>query len=201
MFCGIVDHIGTLEHIERKPKGVLFRIRCQFADFSLGESIAVDGVCLTVIASDEDSFECELSPETLNVTIASRYQVGQLVNLERAMRINDRIGGHWVTGHVAETVVVNSKTKHDEYTELYLSNFSKPNLAYLVPKGSVAINGVSLTVNAVNDTNFSVMLIPHTLERTNLSTLKSNDSVNVEWDYLAKLIEKQWLMTGGNRWK
>ena len=191
MFCGIVDHLGTLEHIAPKPDGVLLRIRSQFTDFSLGESIAVDGVCLTVTASDGNTFECELSPETLNVTIAHHYRSGQLLNLERAMRLSDRMGGHWVTGHVSETITVSRKARHDEFVEFYFSDVAKPTLSYLVPKGSVAINGVSLTVNTVDETGFSLMLIPHTLERTNLSSLKVNDRVNVEWDYLAKLVEKQ----------
>lgn len=191
MFCGIVDHIGILEHIEQKPKGVLFRVRSEFTDFVLGESIAIDGACLTVTANEADMFECELSPETLNVTIAGNYQIGQPLNLERAMRMNDRIGGHLVTGHVDETILVESKAQHDEFIELYFSGFSRENLAYLIPKGSVTINGVSLTVNAVDENGFSVMLIPHTLERTNLSALVLMQRVNVEWDYMAKLIERQ----------
>lgn len=191
MFSGIVDHTGTVEKIIQKPKGLLFRIRSQFTDFSLGESIAIDGMCLTVTNSDTHTFECELSPETLNVTIAGHYQVGQSLNLERAMRMNDRIGGHLVTGHIDETLIVNKKIHHDDFVELHFSVPSKKSQAYLISKGSVTINGVSLTVNTIDQNGFSVMLIPHTLERTNLSNLDAGTQVNVEWDYVAKIIQRQ----------
>ena len=188
MFCGIVDHTGTLEAIDQKSKGVLLRIRSQFSDFSLGESIAVDGVCLTVTAFDENTFDCELSPETMSVTAASAYRVGQLVNLERAMRLSDRIGGHLVTGHVDETILLDNKVRRGDFTEFHFSDFPAEKKAYLIEKGSVTINGVSLTVNKVDEDGFTVMLIPHTLERTQLSDLLPEMRVNIEWDYMAKII-------------
>lgn len=196
MFSGIVDHIGQLVGVQQKTKGVLFRIRSTFSDFNLGESIAVDGVCLTVTAFENDVFECELSPETLVVTRASEYQVGQQLNLERAMCMGDRIGGHLVTGHVDGLITLDNKKQCDEFFELHFSDFSKNNFSYLIPKGSVTINGVSLTVNAIDPEGFSVMLIPHTLERTNLSALNVGDRVNVEWDYMAKIIERQVAVRG-----
>lgn len=188
MFSGIVDHTGILKSIEQKPKGLLFRIQTQFTDFVLGESIAVDGVCLTVVNSSDNTFDCELSPETLKLTIAKTYNVGRTVNLERAMRLNDRIGGHLVTGHVDKTLCIDHRILHDEFIELRFTGFSEEDRAFLIKKGCVAINGVSLTVNTVNADYFSVMLIPHTLERTSLSTIKPGQRVNIEWDYVAKLI-------------
>jgi len=188
MFCGIVDHVGTVKFIEQKTDGLLLRIQTQFNDFVVGESIAVDGACLTVIDSQHNNFDCQLSPETTRVTIANSYQIGQVVNLERAMRLNDRIGGHLVTGHVEETIVVKDQIQHDGFIENHFCDYPDDKRAFLIDKGSITINGVSLTVNTVDTNHFSLLLIPHTLERTNLSNLVPGQRVNVEWDYVARLI-------------
>ncbi len=188
MFCGIIDHVGILEAIEPKSQSTLLRIRSQWADFSLGESIAVDGMCLTVVASHHNCFDCELSPETLAITTAQQYRIGQLLNLERALCVGDRIGGHFVTGHVDQTLILDRKIQQGGCVELHFSGFSQKVCAYLVAKGSVTLNGVSLTVNRVDQSNVVVMLIPHTLAHTNLSQLEPKSHVNVEWDYMAKLV-------------
>ncbi len=192
MFSGIVDHCGELISIETRPEGVQFWIAHQFKDtLNLGESVAIDGACLTIVDLKEDQFAFELSPDTLRVTIAKEYEQGQRLNLELAMRLNDRVGGHLVTGHVEQSITVSSIKKHDAFTEVHFSNLPKEAQRFLVKKGSVTINGVSLTVNEVENESFSIMLIPHTLERTNLSALKTGQRVNVEWDYMAKLVDKQ----------
>ncbi len=189
MFSGIVDHCGKL--VSAPSHQTQFWVTSQFNDLILGESIAVDGMCLTVVDLRDGQFACELSPETLRITIAAHYQIGQALNLERAMRLNDRLSGHFVTGHIDETLSVGNINVYDEFIEVQFSDVSSKNQRYLLQKGSVAINGVSLTVNQVDRNGFSIMLIPHTLERTHLSDLKVGQRVNVEWDYLAKLIGQQ----------
>lgn len=196
MFTGIVDHCGELLSIER-GETLRFWIASLFMDLSLGESVAVDGVCLTVTDLRDNQFACELSPETLNITTAGTYKVGQSLNLERAMRFSDRISGHLVTGHVDNTLLISAIKAHQDFTQIDFPGVSEENQRYLIAKGSVAIDGVSLTVNQVYDDGFSVMLIPHTLGRTNLSGLLKGKAVNVEWDYLAKLaVQGGWMKVG-----
>ena len=191
MFSGIVDHCGTLISVESQENQAKFWIASQFVDFALGESIAVDGICLTVMDLRDNQFACVLSAETLSITRADQYQPGQILNLERAIRFSDRVSGHFVMGHVDETISVADIRQHNECREIVFSAISEQSCAYLVGKGSVAINGVSLTVNQVYHNSFNIMLVPHTLERTNLSDLKTDQSVNVEWDYMAKLVARQ----------
>ena len=190
MFSGIVDHFGNLNSIRAASQGAEFVISTQFTQLELGESIAIDGVCLTVTAIGDREFTCQLSPETLAVTTAAHYKVGQALNLERALRVGDAMGGHWVTGHVDGQVVLAEHRQQGKWLWLSFSGVDEEQQAYLVQKGSVAINGVSLTVNTVTQDGFTVMLIPHTLVRTNLHALKVGQAVNVEWDYLAKLVLK-----------
>jgi riboflavin synthase len=191
MFTGIIDHIGTIVASQPTSVGRLLRIASRFEDLTLGESIAVDGVCLTVMAIDGKHFDVQVSPETLAKTTLSGYPQQQTINLERAMCLNDRVGGHLVTGHVDETIVLARKISQDAYCELFFSTVSNQQQCYLIPKGSVTINGVSLTVNAVDASGFSVMLVPHTLANTTLSQLNATMHVNVEWDYVAKIVAKQ----------
>lgn len=189
MFSGIIDHCGVIEKIHPSEKGISLWIQTQFNDFVLGESIAIDGACLTVIDFHHQSFLCELSPETLKLTIAKHYKKGSRINLERSLRLGDRLGGHFVSGHVDQTAKVKSIMTQGEFTEMALTGFSSMN--YFIKKGSIAVNGVSLTVNDILGGEVSLMLIPHTLERTNLCDLKSGQTVNIEYDLMAKLIAKQ----------
>lgn len=154
----------------------------------MGESIAVDGCCLTVVDSSDNGFACELSPETLNLTTSARYGVGTIVNLERALRMGDAIGGHHVSGHVDEQAYLEAIELQGEFTLMRFSGFSNENLKYITKKGSIAINGVSLTINKKTPTGLEVMLIPHTLERTNLSRLKVGEAVNVEFDWMVRVL-------------
>jgi len=142
LFTGIVDHCGELISTNVDfSTSIRFWIASHFKDLSLGESIAVDGVCLTVTDLQENKFACELSPETLKVTAAENYTIGQSLNLERAMRLNDRLSGHFVTGHVDQTLMVDNIQTHNAFTEVRFTGVSEQNQAYLPSKGSVAING------------------------------------------------------------
>ncbi|OGT40982.1 MAG: riboflavin synthase subunit alpha [Gammaproteobacteria bacterium RIFCSPHIGHO2_12_FULL_40_19] len=190
MFTGIVDHCGAITAISRGSNAIRLSISTQFNDLTLGESICVDGVCLTVTNTDLTYFECDLSPETLHLTLAKNYSVGDSVNLERSMRISDRLGGHIVTGHVDGVLRIKTVEMQNEFVCCEFFEINASHHLLLTPKGSVCINGVSLTINSVDPQYFSVMLIPHTLQRTNLHRLKINDCVNVEYDYLAKLVQR-----------
>jgi len=188
VFTGIVQELGQVKAIKPLQAGLSLEISCQGGPFELGESIAVDGVCLTVTQAQPHGFSCELSPETLQLTLASRYKVGSVVNLERALALGDRMGGHWVTGHVDTLIQLTQKETLKEFWRLEFSNVPDSVVNHLVHKGSIALNGVSLTLNSVSPTGFEVMIIPHTLEKTNLKLLEEGDSVNVEIDWMSKLI-------------
>lgn len=192
MFTGIVSHPGRINSIEHFSNNSLqLQVQSEFSDLVLGESISIDGICLTVTAFDGGLFNCDISPETLSVTTAKHFVKGKLVNLERALQVNDRLGGHFVMGHVDKVLYVQDKKTESEYVQFTFLGFSDEERRFLIKKGSVTINGVSLTINSVSRDSFTVMLIPHTLERTNLSKLEINDAVNVEFDYLARIVSQQ----------
>lgn len=188
MFTGLSDHCGKIQSIEMFSKRAVVRIETQFLDLQIGESIAIDGVCVTVVEVKSNSFLCELSSETLECTSARFYKVSSWVNLERALRLMDRMGGHFVTGHVDQTIILNSKEKQATFAQMTFKGVLKETQPFLIKKGSVAINGVSLTINDVMRDTFSVMLIPHTLEKTNLKDLIIGSWVNVEFDSIAKIV-------------
>ena len=188
MFTGIVDHQGKILKREETLRGLRLFIETRFTNLTLGESIAVDGACLTVTDFKDGEFTCELSPETLELTVSRSYERGTKVNLERALRVGDALGGHWVLGHVDGKASVSLVEKGDEFWRVGFHEVGEAFAKYLAPKGSVTVNGVSLTVNQVLDDGFEVMLIPHTLERTNLKELFVGAWVNLEFDYLAKLV-------------
>lgn len=188
MFTGIVDHCGEIRERQATGTGLRLHVACGFKDLVLGESVSVDGACLTVTSITSEGFWCDLSEETLRLTRAGSYLAGQRVNLERALRMGDRLGGHIVTGHVDRTVKVLSRRDADGFVEFRFGLFADSERGFLVPKGSVALNGVSLTLNEVTGAEIAVMLIPHTLEITNLSKLEAGHAVNVEFDWMTKLI-------------
>lgn len=191
MFTGIINHIGEIQEIQLLDDGMRFWIATQFNDLVLGESIAVDGVCLTVMDIQEKCFACEVSTETLHVTTLSDCLVGWHVNLERALLLRDRLGGHLVSGHVDQIATVDHIINHREFTEVRMSGLAGDYSDMLVVKGSIAINGVSLTINQVYTDKIGVMLIPHTLEKTNLAFLERGSLVNIEYDQMAKLVAAQ----------
>lgn len=191
MFTGIVDHCGEVLEVLPSPARVRLRITTRFADLLLGESISVDGICLTVSDRNALSFICDVSPETLKLTISQSYRKGQRVNLERALRFGDPLGGHLLTGHVDQIVQVEARKESDLFLILRLGGIHRVNARYLVKKGSISLNGVSLTLGEVWEHGFEVMLIPHTLERSNLRELRVGDGANVEFDYFCKCIVQE----------
>jgi len=197
MFTGIIEGLGTVMDIASASKGVRFRIRPDFVleDPQVGESIAVNGACLTATDFSGECFKVDVSPETLSRTTLGSIKPGARVNLERALRLSDRLGGHIVSGHVDCVGTVIKKTSHGEFT-IYSFSLDRKLDRYLVEKGSVAIDGISLTVNSCAKGTFSVAIIPHTAKMTTLSFRKAGDKVNIELDIIGKYIEK--LLLGTN---
>lgn len=192
MFTGIVDHCGTVKKIAHVQDTLSAWIECNYHDLALGESISIDGVCLTVVEHQPQIFRCDISSETCRLTTAKDYQPGSTVNIERALKASDRMGGHFVTGHVDQLAYVVAQQPEGEFTAMRFGGIAKP-LArkFFIRKGCVAVNGVSVTINEVHDDGFSVMLIPHTLEKTNLKNLKLQDAVNLEFDWMVKIVSQQ----------
>lgn len=198
MFTGLIQSIGQVRSIEGSANAGKLRITSSLVhdDLCLGESIAVNGVCLTVTGWDGDSFTLDVSPETLRTTTLGSLPPRTAVNLERALRLCDRLGGHLVAGHVDSVGTVRQKRK--EYNAVYFE-FAAPaaSLRYIVAKGSVAIDGVSLTVNQVFTDRFSIMVIPHSLEQTCLKERRVGDAVNIETDLIGRYVERFVTQPGG----
>lgn len=191
MFTGIIEEIGTVKELSKNDTNALIVVECKqiLDDLKIGDSIAIDGVCQTVIAFNKNNFSAQISSETLNVTTFSRLKIASKVNLERALTTNGRFGGHIVTGHIDGLAKVKNIQKHFEFYNVKFE-IEKDLEKYIAKKGSVAINGISLTVADVILNEFNIAIIPHTFENTNLSNLKSGDFVNIEIDILAKYVEK-----------
>ena len=201
MFTGLVEGVGMLaarEHVGRSGRGGDARLRIAvgtlpFEGVQLGESISVNGVCLTVVAFDDRNFEADASNETLALTTLGSLPIGRALNLERAMLPTDRLGGHLVSGHVDGVGSVSVFAEQGESHLLQIE--APPELApFLAYKGSVTVQGVSLTINAVNDTpracTLSINLIPHTLVHTTLQHLRTGSRVNLEIDMLARYVQR-----------
>lgn len=191
MYTGIVDHCGEIIEVKKNNHDMFVTIQTNFTELQIGESIAIDGICVTVIDPQEKQFSCELSPETLRLTTANTFKVGTKVNLERSLQAGDRLGGHFVMGHIDGVAKVTARKPQQDFIYFQFGGLPKAAQAFLIHKGSVAVNGVSLTINEVTEDGFSVMLIPHTLSRTNLNQLQENSLVNIEYDQLARIIAKQ----------
>lgn len=188
MFTGIVDHMGEVVNLENIPNGFRFKIKSDFNDFVIGESIAVDGICLTVTSAEKNNFFCEVSPETLKLTTARKFKPGYKINLEKSLKLNDRMGGHMVMGHVDTQAELIHKEQQGDFILMRFGNYNPEYTKYITKKGSISVNGVSLTVNDVASNYFEVMLIPHTLMVTNLSELNLGEQINLEMDYFARYI-------------
>jgi riboflavin synthase len=196
MFTGLIAELGSVAEVRRDEDGATLKIASGLAgELQEGDSIAVNGVCLTAVEVDRDGFQAQAMHETLERSSLAGLRPGARVNLELALRAQDRLGGHVVQGHVDGTGTV--RAIRPEGFSRVLEIDVEPRLArYLVEKGSVAIDGVSLTVSALSDEGFSVSLIPETLQRTNLGAIGEGERVNIEVDILAKHVER--LMTSSS---
>ena len=188
MFTGIIDHIGTITQAEQTGD-LRIKIATAFTNFRLGESIACNGACLTVVESGAGFFEAELSAETVACTAPGQWAQGLGVNLERALKAGDALDGHIVTGHVdgIGTIRSVSASGDSHILEIEVSQELKK---FIAAKGSVCIDGVSLTVNKVEDARFWVNIIPHTWARTTLGQRNSGDQVNIEIDTIARYVAR-----------
>lgn len=187
MFTGLIEQVGTIEELERRDDGLSIRIGCAMHPYVLGESIAVDGACLTVKSFSEGHFEADASLETLDKTNLGDRHRGDRVHLERALALGERLGGHLVTGHVDGVGTLAGRATEGDYMR---ASFEVPQrlAPFLAPKGSITVNGVSLTVNAVAGTRFDVMLVPFTLDETTFGQMMPGARVNLEVDILAKYV-------------
>ena len=191
MFTGLVEGIGEIVGLTSMAEGLRLAVKTSFpaAELTLGESVAIAGACLTVVALDAPRADFEVSPETLACTTFPLKKVGDRVNLERAVRLGDRLGGHLVTGHVDGVGVVREVRPGPAHTQMkfelpaHLSRF-------IIEKGSIAVDGVSLTVNTCQGNTFTVNVIPHTARETTLAALKVGDRVNLETDIIGKYVAR-----------
>jgi len=191
MFTGLIEELGTVKGIRSQSGGMRLSIagKTVLDGMKAGDSIAVNGACLTVVEMSHSLFGADVSKETLTKTTLGRLRVGDRVNLERAMRPADRLGGHLVAGHVDAVGVIRTIERTGEAS---LFTFEAPPEVsrYLIYKGSIAIDGISLTVNEVQGERFTVTIIPHTARQTTLGFKKAGDSVNLESDMIGKYVEK-----------
>ena len=190
MFTGLVADLGTVERVDATPDGVRLAVRTALAgDIAEGDSVSVNGVCLTATAIDQGAFAADVMHETLRRSSLGEVGEGTPVNLELPLRPADRLGGHVVQGHVDGLGTVRG-TREDGFARIVEIDAPPELLRYVVEKGSIAVDGVSLTVASVTDDAFAVSLIPETLERTNLGAAAPGQPVNLEVDVLAKYVEK-----------
>ncbi|QSV45104.1 riboflavin synthase [Geobacter benzoatilyticus] len=191
MFTGLIEDVGTVRRLEKQ--GMAGRItvatKLPLESIALGDSVAVNGACLTAVAKSGNELTFDASPETLARTTLGTLGIGTPVNLERALRLGDRLGGHIVTGHV-DFIATVSERNDIAGNRVFVFRIPVEFSRYLVAKGSVTIDGISLTVNTVSDTGFSVNIIPHTGSMTTLSGINPGAQVNIETDILGKYIER-----------
>ena len=195
MFTGLVEAVGELTHRQVMGPGERLSVCCGFSGIEMGESIAVTGVCLTVDGLRPGFFDATVSSETLAKTALGGLRAGASLNLERALRVGDRLGGHLVSGHVDGVAKIIELRSSGDALELTIEA-PRALLAFIAVKGSVCLDGVSLTVNAVSDERFSVMLIPHTQSVTNLGGLQVGGLLNIEVDLLARYAARHAEVTG-----
>ncbi|MBW2652727.1 MAG: riboflavin synthase [Deltaproteobacteria bacterium] len=191
MFTGLIEETGAVVKIARKGEGAIITISHSSAldDLKLGDSISVDGICLTITHIQSPCFRAEASGETVRRTTLGSKKIHQKVNLERALRLNERLGGHIVTGHIDEVGKISSIVPEGTSQKITFQ-ITRRIAQYLVAKGSVAVDGISLTVNEVSSEHFSVNVIPYTTFNTSLETKKAGDEVNIETDIIGKYVEK-----------
>lgn len=191
MFTGIVEEMGAVISLEKTLAGTRMTILAStiMQDLKVGDSISVNGTCLTVVSKGEREFSVEVSPETLSVTTLGLLAAGAPVNLERAMKLNERIGGHLVAGHVDGVGTIRSR-RQDGNAIVFAIEAPPEILRYCVVKGSITVDGISLTLNEVTERGFLVAVIPHTAKATTLGLKQINDTVNLESDLIGKYVER-----------
>ena len=191
MFTGIIEELAQIKSIKPRKKGIRYSISADFImdDVMIGDSISLNGVCLTIVGTKKNSFCMDLVEETLNKSNLGELKVGDYVNLERAMKATDRFGGHIVQGHVETVGVILEKQMHGD--EAILSVGLDPEwMRFCIPKGSITLDGVSLTIAKINGNIIEVALIPHTLENTTLGVKDKSDTLNIETDIIGKYIDR-----------
>jgi riboflavin synthase len=190
MFTGLVADLGAVTAVDATPDGVRLNVKTSLAgELKLGDSVAVNGVCLTATQVLDGAFSADVMHESLRRSSLAEVEAGSSVNLELPLRPSDRLGGHFVQGHVDGVGMVRA-TREDGFARIVTFDASPELLRYIVEKGSITVDGVSLTVSAIDDVSFSVSLIPETLERTTLGAAEPGRPVNLEVDVLAKYVEK-----------
>ncbi len=191
MFTGLIEAQGVVIANTEYDVANSLLIRAHFDQLQAGESITVNGVCLTLLPDFSQGLAFDVSPETLKLTNLGQLKPGQGVNLERAMLATTRFGGHYVNGHVDTTASLQSVKPVGDYVEMIIGGFAACDTIYLLPKGSITLDGVSLTINTLCDGCISVMLVPHTLAHTTLGHMCVGDRLNVEFDYLTRIVAHQ----------
>ena len=190
MFTGLIEAVGEVVEVQRTLSGLRLRLRTALAaELHAGDSLAVNGVCLTVIDATADCVDADIGPETARVTTLGALRRGQPANLERPMRSDGRFGGHFVQGHVDGTGAV-ERIREDEAAHWLTVSFGGELAPYLIPKGSITVDGVSLTVAALHERVFDVMIVPFTWAHTNLGSLRAGERVNLECDLIGKYVAR-----------
>lgn len=191
MFTGIVEEMGVVKAADRTLAGTRLRLLAKLIldDLPLGASVSVNGACLTVVDVDDQGFAVDVSPETLSVTTLGELATGDPVNLERAMKLNERLGGHLVSGHVDGIGAIVSRQQ--EGNAVVLTIEAPPEIMrYCVPKGSVTVDGISMTINGLQERAFSLAVVPHTAQNTTLGVKQPRARVNLECDLIGKYVER-----------
>jgi riboflavin synthase len=191
MFTGIIEEVGKISGIIAIPGGKRIKISASeiMSDIKIDDSISVSGICLTVIEINDNSFTVEAVGDTFRKTTIANLHINHYVNLERAMKLNDRLGGHLIQGHINDIGKVRQLYKRGDNWYLEIS-IAKELIAYVINEGSIAIDGISLTVAHLEDTNVGISVIPHTYKNTTISTYSKDQEVNIEVDYIARYLEK-----------
>ena len=198
MFTGIIEIKGKVLANIKQKSGSRLIISNLFDDLIEGESIAINGVCLTLLQDNNSQLAFDVSPETLNITTLGELSVEDYVNIERAMSATSRFGGHYVSGHVDTKAKMQKINAIDDYLEITIGEFLIEAKNYLLPKGSITLNGVSLTINEVVDDCIKIMLVTHTLDVTTFKSIKEGEWLNVEFDYLTRIVAHQVAYALGN---
>jgi riboflavin synthase len=191
MFTGIIESFGTIKRIESRGEGKVLYIGCDLdlSGSNIGDSIAVNGACLTIVSLEKNIFKVDMAPETVARTTFKRLRPGSRVNIERALKLSDRIDGHLVSGHIDGTGIISS-IKRNSNAVIIKVNVPLNLAADMIEKGSVAIEGISLTINTCSDKDFQVSIIPHTADITTIGLKRVGDEVNIETDMIGKYVKK-----------